>query len=133
MTFAWRFNEGAPAPGIVKRELINDADSLSRRQRYAKVLAEPPHVTRGYSSAPTQTAGARGGEGSNEPCSEGYTSLMSNGDELLRLAEHCRVVVDNVVDAPQALLATGSIGDAALDWQQKICWFQVTIGSGVSC
>lgn len=67
------------------------------------------------------SAGSSSGSG---PSSEGYTALLSNGGELLLLLEHCRVVVDNVVDAPQALLAAGNIENAALEWQKKISWFQ---------
>ena len=128
MTFVWRFNEGPPAPGNIKQELNVDSDSRRRRKLYSRVLVEPALVTRGYSAGGIDgglgSGDGRGGETSH-PASEGYTSLLSNGDELLRLAEHCRVVVDSVVDAPPALLATGNIGKAALEWQQRISWFQV--------
>lgn len=134
MMFCWRFNEGTPAPGNTKQPPIVNADSLRRRQQYARVLAEPAVVSRGYSAG--AIGGGLGGGGSGEggdntpPASEGFTSLLSNGDELLRLAEHCRVVVDSVVDAPPALLAVGNIGKAALEWQKKIYWFQVWCGVG---
>lgn len=130
MMFCWRFDEGTPAPGKTKQPPIVNEVSLRRRQQYSRVLAEPPAVSRGY-SAGTTAVGGLGGGGSGEggdntpPASEGFTSLMSNGDELLRLAEHCRVVVDSVVDAPPALLAVGNIGKAALEWQKRIYWFQV--------
>lgn len=127
MIFLWRFNEGAPAPGITKQSPTVDSDSLSRRRLYSRVLAEPALVQRGYSTG--AIAGGLGGGGSggasDSPASEGFTSLLSNGDELLRLAEHCRLVVDSVVDAPSALLAVGNIGQAALEWQKRISWFQV--------
>lgn len=132
MMFVWRFNEGLPAPGNIKQELHVDPDSKHRRRLYSRVLAEPALVVRGYSASGIDggisAGGERGGETSH-PASEGFTALMSNGDELLRLAEHCRVVVDNVVDAPPALLATGNIGKAALEWQKRISWFQVRHGT----
>lgn len=71
--------------------------------------------------------GATGSGSGTDPGSEGFTALLSNGDELLRLLEHCRVVVDNVVDAPQALLAAGKIGNASLEWKKKISWFQARL------
>ena len=133
MTFVWRFNEAPPASGTIKQEPNVDPDSRHRRELYSRVLAEPAVVTRGYSAGGIDgglgSGGGRGGE-TGRPPSEGYTSLLSNGDELLRLAEHCRVVVDSVVDAPPALLATGNIGKAALEWQKRISWFQVRHGVG---
>ncbi|CAM9191667.1 unnamed protein product [Ectocarpus sp. 4 AP-2014] len=126
MIFLWRFNEGAPAPGITKQSPTVDSDSLRRRRLYSRVLAEPALVQQGYSTG-TIAGGVSGGgsEGASDlPASEGFTSLLSNGDELLRLAEHCRLVVDSVVDAPSALLAVGNIGQAALEWQKRISWFQ---------
>ncbi len=128
MMFVWRFNEGFPNPGSTKQPPILDADSLSRRRLYSRVLAEPALVKRGYSTGGKEEdlGGSRGCRGeTTSPTSEGFTSLLSNGDELLRLAEHCRVVADSVVDAPSALLAVGGIGNAALEWQKRICWFQV--------
>lgn len=131
MMFVWRFNEGPPAPGEVKQDRIVDPDSKRRRRLYSSVLAEPAQVARGYSAGGIDgglggLGGGGGAEGeADHPPSQGFTSLLSNGDELLRLAEHCRVVVDSVVDAPPALLATGNIGKAALEWQKRICWFQV--------
>lgn len=127
MMFVWRFNEGPPAPGNMKQELHVDPDSKRRRRLYSRVLAEPALVTRGYSAGGIDGGLAGGGRGeeANHPTSEGFTSLLSNGDEILRLAEHCRVVVDSVVDAPPALLSTGNIGKAALEWQKRISWFQV--------
>lgn len=131
MMFCWRFNEGPAAPGSTKQPPIVNADSQRRRQQYSRVLAEPAVVSRGYSAgaAGGGLGGGGGGEGGDNtpPASEGFTSLMSNGDELLRLAEHCRVVADSVVDAPPALLAVGNIGKAALEWQKRICWFQVHV------
>lgn len=132
MMFVWRFNEAPPAPGKVKQELHVDPDSKHRRRLYSHVLAEPALVTRGYSARGIDGGLGGGGVGGGEashPASEGFTSLLSNGDELLRLAEHCRVVVDSVVDAPPALLTTGNIGNAALKWQKKISWFQVQRGT----
>ena len=147
MTFVWRFNEGPPASGTIEQELNVDPDSKYRRELYSRVLAEPAVVTRGYSAGGidkglgsggdgdgggggggSSGSGGRGGETSRPP-SQGYTTLLSNGDELLRLAEHCRVVIDSVVDAPPALLATGNIGKAALGWQKRISWFQVRHGA----
>lgn len=131
MMFVWRFNEGPSAPGNIKQDLIVDPDSKYRRRLYSRVLAEPALVARGYSASGIDGGlgglggGGGGGGESSHPASEGFTSLLSNGDELLRLAEHCRVVVDSVVDAPPALLATGNIGKAALEWQKRISWFQV--------
>lgn len=131
MTFAWRFNEGPPTPGNTRQQPIVNADSLIRRKLYSRVLAEPAFVSRGYSTGAVGGGisggggGGTGGEGDGSPASEGFTALLSNGDELLRLAEHCRVVVDSVVDAPPALLAVGNIGKAALRWQKRIHWFQV--------
>ncbi|CAM9120215.1 unnamed protein product, partial [Ectocarpus sp. 13 AM-2016] len=126
MIFLWRFNEGAPAPGITKQSPAVDSDSLRRRRLYSRVLAEPALVQQGYSTGTLAGVVGGGGSGgaSDLPASEGYTSLLSNGDELLRLAEHCRLVVDSVVDAPSALLAVGNIGQAALEWQKRISWFQ---------
>lgn len=133
MVFMWRFNEGPPVPGNTKQESTVDPDSKHRRKLYSRVLVEPALVTRGYSAGGIDAGlggggGGRGGETSH-PDSEGFTSLLSNGDELLRLAEHCRVVVDSVVDAPPALLARGNIGKAALEWQKRISWFQVRHGA----
>lgn len=128
MQFNWHFNEGPPTPGIMKQPSIVDIDSLNKRRLYAKVLAEPPLVSRGYNAGGIAggDGGAGGaGEGGESPPSEGFTALLSNGDELLRLAEHCRIVIDNVVDAPSALLAAGKIRDAAVGWHKKISWFQV--------
>ncbi|CAM9401133.1 unnamed protein product [Ectocarpus fasciculatus] len=126
MIFLWRFNEGAPAPGVTKQSPTVDSDSLNRRRLYSRVLAEPALVQRGYSTGAIAGGVGGGGSGgaSDSPASEGFTSLLSNGDELLRLAEHCRLVVDSVVDAPSALLAVGNIGQAALEWQKRISWFQ---------
>lgn len=131
MQFNWYFNEHLPSPGNTKQQPVVDADSLNKRRLYARVLAEPPLVTSGYTAS--NIAGAGGEKASRDaPASEGFTALLSNGDELLRLAEHCRVVIDNVVDAPAALLAAGNIHDAALGWQKKISWFQVRVGSEVA-
>eukprot|EP00752_Nemacystus_decipiens_P006721 g6044.t1 len=128
MMFVWRFNEGPPAPGNIKQELHVDPDSKQRRKQYSRVLAEPALVTRGYIAGGIDGSLGGAGDGqegeASQPPSEGYTSLLSNGDELLRLAEHCRVVVDSVVDAPSTLLATGNTGKAALEWQKRISWFQ---------
>lgn len=125
MQFNWHFNERPPSPGITKQQSIVDIDSLNKRRLYAKVLSEPPLVTSGYTANGIAGGGGTGASG-DAPASEGFTALLSNGDELLRLAEHCRVVIDNVVDAPSALLAAGNIHDAAIGWQKKISWFQVT-------
>eukprot|EP00903_Cladosiphon_okamuranus_P016193 g14943.t2 len=132
MMFMWRFLEGPPAPGNINQELHVDPDSKHRRRLYSRVLAEPALATRGYSAGGIDGGIGGGGGGgqrgeTSHPATEGYTSLLSNGDELLRLAEHCRVVVDNVVDAPPALLAMGNIGKAALEWQKRISWFQELI------
>lgn len=131
MLFAWRFNEGSPSPGTAKQSPIVDVNALNKRRLYAQVLAEPPSISRGY-SAGAMGGGAIGGAADGDsgasddvPSSEGFTSLLSNGDDLLRLCEHCRIVVDGVVDAPEALLAAGNIGHAALEWQKRISWFQV--------
>ncbi|CAB1111071.1 unnamed protein product [Ectocarpus sp. CCAP 1310/34] len=126
MIFLWRFNEGAPAPGITKQSPTVDSDSLRRRRLYSRVLAEPALVQQGYSTGTIAGGVGGGGSGgaSDLPASEGFTSLLSNGDELLRLAEHCRLVVDSIVDAPSPLLAVGNIGQAALEWQKRISWFQ---------
>lgn len=100
-----------------------------RRRQYSRVLAEPPLISRGYSTTGSAMMGedSAGSSGGSGPSSEGYTALLSNGGELLLLLEHCRVVVDNVVDAPQALLAAGNIENAALGWQKKISWFQARL------
>lgn len=130
MMFAWRFDESHSSPGNTKQLPILDADSMSRRQLYSRVLAEPALIKRGYSTGGFSGDLGGGGGGIGEttaPSSEGFTSLLSNGDELLRLAEHCRVVADSVVDAPSELLAVGGIGKAALEWQKRICWFQVLL------
>lgn len=125
MLFDWHFNEGPPAPGQSKQPPSLGDEALDRRQLYAKVLAEPAFKSSGYS------VGSMGGEAcgteDKDPKNEGFTSLLSNGDELLRLSEHCRVVVDNVVDAPQRLLASGGVGKDAREWQNKISWFQVRL------
>lgn len=127
MVFNWRFNEGAPTPGSTRQPPLVNADSLIRRKLFSRVLAEPAFVSRGYSTGAVGggLGGGGGGEADGPPASEGFTALLSNGDELLRLAEHCRVVVDSVVDAPSALLAVGNIGKAALKWQKRMHWFQV--------
>lgn len=127
MLFAWKFNEGEPAPGNAQQPPITDAEGLNRRRLFARVLSEPPVISRGYTAGPVGGGGgaAHGSTGDDNVPSEGFTSLLSNGDELLRLCEHCRVVIDNVVDAPPSLLATGNIGNAAITWHTTISWFQV--------
>ncbi|CAM9710944.1 unnamed protein product [Scytosiphon promiscuus] len=129
MVFTWHFNEGPPTPGNTRQPPLVNADSIIRRKLFSRVLAEPAFVSRGYSTGAvggglSGGGGVAGGEADGQPASEGFTPLLSNGDELLRLAEHCRVVVDSVVDAPPALLAVGDIGKAALKWQKRIHWFQ---------
>lgn len=123
MLFDWHFDEGPPAPGQSKQPPNLGDEALHRRQLYAKVLAEPALKSSIYSVG-SMCGGAYGTE-DRDLTSEGFTSLLSNGDELLRLSEHCRVVVDNMVDAPQPLLASGGVGTDAREWQDKISWFQV--------
>lgn len=125
MLFDWHFNEGLPAPGQRKQPPSLGDEALNRRQLYAKVLAEPALKSSRYSVG-SMTGEAYGTE-NRDIKSEGFTSLLSNGDELLRLSEHCRVVVDNVVDAPQRLLVSGGVGKDAREWQSKLSWFQVCL------
>lgn len=127
MQFNWKFDEKLPSPGDTEQRSIVDADSLNMRLLYAKVLAEPMVVTSGYHAPARALGSGQGGAGESEhdPPSVGFTALLSNGDEMLTLAEHCRVVIDSIVDAPSVLLTAENIHDAALHWQRKISWFQV--------
>ena len=125
MLFAWHFDEGQPAPGQAKQPPIVNDEALHRRRLYAKVLAEPVLSSRGFTAVPGG-GGAPNDEDSG-PTSEGFTPLLSNGDELLRLTEHSRVVIDNVVDAPRSLLVSGDVGKDARKWQERISWFQVRV------
>ncbi|CAM9103796.1 unnamed protein product, partial [Discosporangium mesarthrocarpum] len=68
----------------------------------------------------------RGGTGTGRQES-GYTRLLSNGDELLELVEHCRVVVGTVINAPNALLVAVNICEKAVWWQKNLTWFQELI------
>lgn len=123
MQFEWRFNEGPPCRGESKQPPIVDVAAKRRRWLFQKTLAEPPVASHGLG---TRALPKSLGGNAPAPTSEGFTALLSNGDELLDLAEHCRVVANNVVDAPHALLDAGNIRDDAIMWQQKLCWFQVS-------